>query len=279
MATKKRYSVIILRGGGDLASGVALRLHHAGMRVVITELPQPLVVRRLVAFASAVYESEFVVEDVQSKLVSNVEEALRVLESGIIPVFVDPDCDVRLAEEFDVCAIVDARMTKRPPDLGIEAAPLVIGLGPGFTAGENCHAVIETMRGHYLGRVIWDAAAQPNTGTPGMVSGHQSQRVLRAPADGILRIAKRIGAIVSKDEVIAEVSGHDILAPFDGILRGLVYDRLPVHEGMKVGDVDPRGDPDYARLVSEKTLAIGGGVLEALLSRPEIRNTLWKVFP
>ncbi|MBL6982856.1 MAG: EF2563 family selenium-dependent molybdenum hydroxylase system protein [Anaerolineales bacterium] len=272
---KKRLPVIILRGGGDLASGVAIRLRRAGLNVVITELSQPLVVRRLVAFASAVYENSIDVEGVTAKLVSNAENALRVLQADGIPVLVDPDCEVRFAEELNVCAIVDARMTKRPPYLGTDAADMMIGLGPGFVAGENCHAVIETMRGHYLGRVIWDGAPQPNTGAPGSVAGHKSERVLRAPIDGILRIAKKIGNHVLSQEKIAEVDGQPILAPFDGVLRGLLHDGLTVKEGMKVGDVDARGDPQYARLVSEKSLAIAGGVLEALLTRPEIRNSLW----
>ena len=152
---KKRLPVIVLRGGGDLASGVAIRLQRAGLKVIITELSQPLVVRRLVAFASAVYEGLIDVEGITARLASNVGEALQVLRVDEIPVLVDPDCEVRFAPELDVRAIVDARMTKRPPDLGMDAADLVIGLGPGFVAGENCHAVIETMRGHYLGRVIW----------------------------------------------------------------------------------------------------------------------------
>ena len=272
---EKMIPVTVLRGGGDLATGVAIRLKRAGLKVVITELPQPLVVRRLVAFASAVYEGDINVEGVTARLVSDAGEAFRVLQADEIPVLVDPGCEVRFAEEFDVRAIVDARMTKRPQDLEREAADLVIGLGPGFVAGENCHAVIETNRGHYLGRVIWDGAPQPNTGTRGTVAGHKSERVLRSPGDGILRLAKEIGSRVVRDDVIAEVDGQPILAPFDGILRGLLHDGLRVHAGMKVGDVDPRGNVEYARLVSEKSLAIAGGVLEALLTRPEIRRSLW----
>ena len=273
----RKIPVIILRGGGDLASGVAMRLQRAGLKVVISELPQPLVVRRLVAFASAVYDGSTNIEGITARLVANVGEALQVLRVNEIPVLVDPDCGVRLAPELDVRAIVDARMTKRPPDLGMDAADLVIGLGPGFVAGENCHAVIETMRGHYLGRVIWEGEAQTNTGAPGAVAGHKSERVLRAPADGNLRIFKEIGSQVVRDEEIAQVDGQPILAPFEGVLRGLVYDGLPVHKGMKVGDVDPRGVVDYVRMVSEKSLAIAGGVLEALLTRPKIRKSLWNL--
>ncbi len=270
-----RIPVILIRGGGDLASGVALRLHRAGLKVVITELPQPLVVRRLVAYASAVFHGEFTVEGTTAKLVTDVGEARGAFDAQQIPLFVDPDCDIRHAGALDVRAIVDARMTKQPPELGMDAAPMVIGLGPGFVAGENCHAVIETSRGHSLGRVIWEGTPQPNTGIPGPVDGQRSERVLRSPADGKLRVVKDIGGRVLQRERVAEVSGQPIVAPFNGVLRGLVHDGLPVHKGMKVGDVDPRNDPSHARLVSEKSLAIAGGVLEALLTQPEVRQTLW----
>ena len=271
----QKIPVVILRGGGDLASGVALRLHRAGIKVVITELAQPLVVRRLVAFASAVYEGEIAVEGITAASVFNIVEAMRAFGSDQIPLFVDPDCDVRHAPGLDVYAIVDARMMKKPPELGMDSAPLMIGLGPGFVAGENCHAVIETNRGHFLGRVIWEGAPQPNTGVPGSVASHSVKRVLRAPTDGVLHALKELGIRVKQGCVLAEVGGQPILAPFDGILRGLVHDGLPVHKGMKVGDVDPRDDPSYARLISEKSLAIAGGVLEVLLTRPEMRQTLW----
>ncbi|MBM3144852.1 MAG: EF2563 family selenium-dependent molybdenum hydroxylase system protein [Chloroflexi bacterium] len=273
---ERRIPVVILRGGGDLASGVALRLWHVGIKIVITELPQPLVVRRLVAFASAVYEGEIVVEGLTAVLMKSVADALGVLVSNRIPVLVDADCAIRHAAELDVRAIVDARMRKKPPELGMDAAPLMIGLGPGFVAGENCHAVIETNRGHFLGRVIWKGAPQADTGVPGAVASHSASRVLRAPAEGNLRAVRELGDRVKQGDLIAEVNDQPILAPFDGILRGLVHEGLPVHIGMKVGDVDPRDDPSYAYLASEKSLAIGGGVLEALLSRPEIRNTLWR---
>jgi xanthine dehydrogenase accessory factor len=269
------HPVILMRGGGDLASGVALRLHRVGLKLVITELAQPLTVRRLVSFSSAVFEKQVAVEGVVAQLVDFVDEALRVLQRDQIPVLVDPDCEVRLAPELDLLAIIDARMTKKPPDLGMEAAPLVIGLGPGFNAGVNCHAVIETNRGHTLGRVIWDGEPQADTGLPGKVSTFRAERVLRAPVEGVIQDGLELGLRVSRDQIIATVAGRPVQAPFDGILRGLLHDGLPVHQGMKIGDVDPRDDPSYARLVSEKSLAIGGGVLEALLSQPEMRQALW----
>ena len=273
MTTKQ--PIILMRGGGDLASGVALRLHRVGLTPIITELPQPLTVRRLVSFSSAVFEGQVDVEGVVAQRVDSVAEALAVLEQGQIPVLVDPDCVVRFAPELDAHTLIDARMTKKPPDLGIDAASLVVGLGPGFHARANCHAVIETNRGHALGRVIWEGKAQADTGIPGKVAEFRAERVLRAPADGTIKNGLNLGQRVKKDQVLATVNGCSVIAPFDGVLRGLLHDGLPVQLGMKIGDVDPRDDPSYACLVSEKSLAIGGGVLEALLCRPELRQKLW----
>lgn len=270
-----RLPVVLLRGGGDLASGVALRLHRAGIRVVITELPQPLAVRRSVAFSEAIYQGMVVIEGIAGRLAQGSQDAVDAFQSGIIPVCVDPQGEIRFDPRLKVVALVDGRMTKRPPELGIETAPLVIGLGPGFVAGYNCHAVIETNRGHYLGRVIWDGPAQPNTGIPGKLGDHQKDRVLRAPTDGKLQCQAEIGDLLEQGVIIAWVAEIPITAPFSGLVRGLLQDGMQVHAGMKVGDLDPRGDPDYARTVSEKSLAIGGGVLEALLTRPEIRGKLW----
>jgi xanthine dehydrogenase accessory factor len=195
---------------------------------------------------------------------------------GFIPVIVDPNCDmIQSHSQLSPLALIDARMTKRTPDIRMESAPLVIGLGPGFNAGQNCHAAIETNRGHFLGRVIWEGAPEADTGVPGTVAKHQSDRVLRAMVDGIFHTKVDIGYLVRKGQLIADVEDHPIFAPFDGIVRGLLHDGLSVSRGLKVGDIDPRQDPRYASLVSEKSLAIGGGVLEALLTHPEIRRRIW----
>jgi xanthine dehydrogenase accessory factor len=279
MFTKRNESIvpiILLRGGGDLATGVALRLHRVGISVVITELAQPLAVRRRVAFSEAIYQDSVNVEGVIARRVSQPADAIRVIFSGEIPVLVDPDCSIRQAREFNTVALVDARMTKQPPDLNLDSAPLVVGLGPGFVAGENCHAVIETNRGHFLGRVIWEGAPEPNTGIPGKIGDEQGDRVLRAPIDGILHNYLEIGEKAVAGDPLADVSGNPILAPFDGILRGMLRDGMCVKQGMKVGDLDSRNDARHTLMVSEKALAIGGGVLEALLTRPEIRSMLWK---
>ena len=266
--------LILIRGGGDLASGVAWRLHRAGLQMLITEQPQPLAVRRLVSFCEAVYRDAITVEGVTARRAETLDQALSVLHAGQIPVLVDPQ--LVLCADLKPLALIDARMTKRPPKNGaMDAASLTIGLGPGFVAGENCHVAIETNRGHFLGRTIWQGATQTDTGIPGAVASRQSERVLRAPADGIFHPRIAIGERVARGQVIAEVEGQPINAVFDGILRGLLHAGLPVTRGLKVGDLDPRLDPRYARTISEKSLAIGGGVIEALLTRPEIRTRLW----
>ncbi|MBN2499938.1 MAG: EF2563 family selenium-dependent molybdenum hydroxylase system protein [Anaerolineales bacterium] len=265
--------IVLIRGGGDLASGVAMRLWRAGIQVVITELPRPLMVRRLVCFGEAVYAGEHTVEEVTAVLANDAPAAEGILAQGQLPVLVDPESQA--IAHFQPLVVVDARMRKKPPELPRDIAPLTIGLGPGFTAGLDCHAVIETNRGHFLGRVIWEGQAQANTGVPGAVAQHAADRVLRAPADGELRAFVEIGSYVEADQPILEVGGKTLHAPFAGVLRGLLHPGLEVTEGMKIGDVDPRRDLSYARLISEKSLAIGGGVMEAILSKPELRAKLW----
>lgn len=273
--------VVLTRGGGDLATGVALRLHRAGIRVLITELAQPLAVRRTVSFAEAVYQGEITLEGIPARRANDPAHALEMLQSGAIPVLVDPTAEILNFQPLDMAqgkpstfnflALVDARLTKRPPDLGIDAAPLIIGLGPGFIPGQNCHAAVETQRGHTLGRVSWNTPPNPDTGQP---EGNPA-RVLRAPAEGLLHTFLEIGARVTDGQPIAEVDGHSVVAPFAGVLRGLLHPGLLVRRGMKIGDVDPRNDPAYCFQVSDKALAIGGGVLEAILSRKEMRASLW----
>jgi xanthine dehydrogenase accessory factor len=270
----------LIRGGGDLASGVALRLHRAGLKLLITELPQPLVVRRLVSFAEAVYAGTVEVEGAQARCVADLSAALDLMQAGQIAVMVDPQLralpDLREMDgRLELVALVDGRMTKRAPELSKETAPLVVGLGPGFVAGENCHAVVETNRGHNLGRVFWYGSAEADTGIPESVFSKRAQRVLRAPADGILVAHAEIGDHLEAGQLVAEVAGIPILAPFKGVLRGLAHPGMVVVKNLKIGDLDPRDDPSYCTLVSDKSLAVGGGVLEAILSQPELRRRLW----
>jgi xanthine dehydrogenase accessory factor len=262
---------VCIRGGGDLATGVAARLHRSGFAVVIAEIAQPLAVRRTVALAEAVYGGEVQVEELLGRLVEGPPAALRALAEGVIPVLVDPQLYGR--DALQPVAIVDARMLKRPPARR-EAAVFLIGLGPGFEAGVNCEAVVETHRGHTMGRVYWQGSGQPDTGIPDPVTGYDVDRVLRAPASGVFRGERPIAAQLEPGDLIARVNGSELRADFAGVLRGLLHDGLQVERGVKVGDLDPRGDPAYCRLISDKSLAIGGGALEALLSRPEIRDRL-----
>jgi len=270
-------AIILIRGGGDLASGVAMRLYRVGLSVVIAELAQPLAVRRLVSFAEAVYSGEVTIEGVIGRRVNDPGDSLKVLQllsKGRIPVLIDPEA--KSVQLLHPTVIVDARMTKQPPEPLRHNARLYIGLGPGFTAGETCHAVIETNRGHRLGRVIWQGAAQDDTGIPAAVGEHGAQRALRAPADGLVTGLAQIGDRVQAGQSVAEMAGMPIQAPFAGVLRGLIHPDCPVRQAMKIGDVDPRDDPGICSLVSDKSLAIGGGVLEAILSRAELRQNLWK---
>jgi xanthine dehydrogenase accessory factor len=262
-------NLIVLRGGGDLASGVALRLHRTGFQIVILELEKPLAVRRSVSFSEAVYEGVQTVEGTTARLVS--PDQLQVtLEANEIPVLVDPQASI-LRNQFLTSPrstfVVDARLLKAAPEpLGVNI-PLYIGLGPGFTAGENCHAVIETRRGHTLGRVYWSGAAQADSGEP----DGDRRRVLRAPYSGVLVADAQIGDQLEEGQLIAEIQpegGNDnysIFSPFKGVLRGLIRPGIQVTRNMKIGDVDRRNDPAICSLASDKAMAIGGAVLEALL--------------
>lgn len=253
-----------------MASGVALRLHRVGMRVLITELDQPLVIRRSVSFAQAVYSETTQVEGVTARLVNSSSSIQSAWRSGEIPVLVDPDCQILSSlnnGNLPFSTLVDGRMTKQSPTLLLGSAPFMIGLGPGFVVGVNCDAVVETNRGHFLGRVLWKGSAQPNTGVPEGFGVQDKDRVLRSPAEGIFNSDKNICDRLKPGELVGEVDGKEIRAPLKGVLRGLLHSGLNVTEGFKIGDIDPRNDPEYCRYVSDKALAIGGGVLEAIFAR------------
>ena len=254
--------LVIIRGGGDLASGVALRLYRVGFQVAILELDKPLAVRRSVSFSEAVYEGAQTVEGVTARLVSG-DQFQVTLEAGEIPILIDPPANI-LKNQFLTSPastfLVDARLLKQEPEPLPGNVALHIGLGPGFTAGANCHAVIETQRGHTLGRVHWEGQASTDSRQP----DGNPRRVLRAPSSGSLEAIKGIGDSCKEGEVIAKVNGAPVISPFDGILRGLIHPRVEITEGMKIGDVDTRNNPSLIRLVSDKALAVAGGVLEAV---------------
>jgi xanthine dehydrogenase accessory factor len=262
-------SYVVLRGGGDLATGVALRLIRAGVRVIVTELARPVSVRRAVCFSEAVYEGSWAVEGVTATHCDSLARAEEIAGQSGVPVLVAPSLVSLFGRTLDV--VVDARLAKQSPETGRSIAALVIGLGPGFIAGGNCHAVVETKRGHTLGRVYWSGAALADTATP----EGDPRRVLRAPADGRLVGRCEIGDTVRAGQAVADVSGLPVASPFDGVLRGLIRDGMVVSRGLKVGDVDPKGLREHCFLVSDKALAVGGGVLEAILTRADLRSRLW----
>lgn len=264
---------VLIRGGGDLASGVAIRLHRAGIRVLIAELPHPLAVRRAVSFSDAVYDGEHSVEGVVARLIGP-DQIPAWDDAEAIPVIIDPDASILKSYKFPV--LVDARLLKQPPEPLHSPVLLHIGLGPGFHAGTDCHAVIETRRSHTLGRVFWSGGTQPDSGQP----EGDPRRVLRAPIDGLITGVKKIGEHCKEGEVIAGITSDtnlhvEIYSPFAGVLRGLMRNGTHVPKGLKIGDVDARNDASACFLVSDKSLAIGGGTLEAILTRPEIREIIF----
>ena len=255
--------LVIIRGAGDIATGIALRLKRAHLSVVMTEMPAPTAIRRTVAFSQAVVLGETKVEDITARRADTPEQALALLREDIVPVLPDPEGACIPALQPD--AVVDAILAKKNLGTKITDAPAVIGVGPGFTAGVDCHAVVETMRGHTLGRVLYDGSALPNTGIPGLIGGFAGERVLRAPADGTFHQLLDIGAQVKMGDVAATVGGVPMTCTLDGVLRGILPEGTPVHQGMKAGDIDPRCKVEHCYTASDKALAVGGGVLEAIL--------------
>jgi xanthine dehydrogenase accessory factor len=264
--------LILVRGAGDLGTGVAYRLHRAGFTVMVTDLAQPTCVRRAVSFAEAMYAGRVTVEGVTAVRVDDPMLGMAHTVMGDIPLVVD---DASVVQRMQPPIVVDARLAKRNLGTRQHDAKLVIGLGPGFTAGVDCHAVVETNRGHDLGRVYWEGSAEPDTGLPEPVRGLAGERVLRAPATGTLTGRAQIGDAVKAGDVVADVAGEPITATFDGVLRGLVHDGLAVTAGMKVGDLDPRGLRENCFTISDKARAIGGGVLEAVMTGMD----LWRPVP
>lgn len=256
--------LIIIRGAGDLASGVSHRLKKGGFRVIMLEIEKPTVIRKTVSFATAVFAGEAEIEGIKAVKADTYQEAAALSRTNIIPVLIDPTGESIKALKPD--GVVDCILAKKNLGTNIHMAPAVVAAGPGFTAGIDAHAVVETNRGHYLGRVIWDGSAEPNTGTPGDIGGYSKERLIKAPAQGRVRIIRDIGSMVKAGDPLCEIEGKYALAAIDGLVRGMIIDGSQVYEGMKIGDVDPRGSKIDYRTISDKARAIGGGVLEALLS-------------
>ena len=255
--------LILVKGAGDLATGTAVRLYRAGFQVVMTDIAQPTAVRRTVAFSQCIYDGQTTVEGITARKAENRDQVRDILAAGEIPVLVDPQAAILAQLPFMV--VVDAILAKKNLGTTISDAPIVLALGPGFTAGTDCHGVIETKRGHDLGRLILEGTAIPNTGVPGDVGGYTKERIIRAPADGPFEPVAQIGQQVNLGDVVAKVNGIPVTAQLTGIVRGMLPAGIPVTAGMKSGDIDPRCEVRHCFTVSDKARAIGGGVLEGIL--------------
>jgi xanthine dehydrogenase accessory factor len=254
---------VLVRGGGDLASGVAWRLHQCGFRVCVTEIERPMAVRRKVSFCEAVYDGEAMVEGVKALLTHDPREVSEIWEQGHVAVLVDPRAESRLVTKPHV--LVDAVMAKKNLGTSLSDAPLVIALGPGFEAGKDAHYVVETNRGHNLGRLLSSGCAEPDTGLPGPVQGVTADRVLRAPVTGIWQNRADIGDFVKQGDIVGTVESEPVTAAIGGVLRGLIRPGIRATQGLKIGDIDPRGVKRFCHTISEKALAIAGGVLEGIM--------------
>ena len=266
--------IIWVRGAGDIATGVAFRLHKSGFSVLMSDLPQPTSIRRTICFSEAIIRGEAKVEDITARFAANAEEAKKILANGDVAVLSDPTGEI--ARKLHPIAVIDAILAKRNLGTKIDDAPIVVGIGPGFTAGEDCHAVVETARGHTLGRVYYSGSALPDTGIPGNIAGFTLERLLRAPRAGAFRGVKQIGDVVGAGEICAYVEDEPVVSRIRGVLRGLLPNGIEVYEGMKSGDVDPRCELSHCFTVSDKALAVGGGALEALLHGLTTGGYHWK---
>ncbi len=253
---------ILIRGAGDLATGIASRLYGAGHTILMTEIGEPLTVRRTVALSRAVYEGRARIEEMEGFLAGDEAEAWKIMERGDVAVMVDPGMNCRGWFRPDV--IVDAILAKRNLGTRIDDAPFVVGVGPGFAAGEDCNCVVETKRGHTLGNIIWRGSAIPNTGVPGNVGGYTIERLIRAAADGKIEPCVQIGDYVEKGQTVAFTGGVPVYAQMSGIVRGMLQEGAQVQKNLKIGDIDARTEVSHCHTISDKARAIGGGVLEAV---------------
>lgn len=254
---------VLIRGAGDVASGIGYRLYKCGFKVIFLEKGYPQVVRRKVSFAETVYDGECMVEGIKGKHTASVQSAFNLLEKGIIPVLIDPKGE--LIKEINPDILVDATIAKKNIGTNRSMADLVIGVGPGFIANKDVDVIVESNRGHNLGRVLYEGMAEENTGIPGMINGYSQERVLRSNYDGYIHVLKDIGSKVNSGDVLATIDDHEVKSKIDGVVRGMIRNGYEVKKGMKIGDVDPRGDINNCYTISDKALAIGGGVLEAIL--------------
>jgi xanthine dehydrogenase accessory factor len=256
-------NLVVVRGGGDLATGTVCKLARCGFQVVILETEQPTAIRRTVSLAQAVFDGEATVEGLTAVKACSIDDCFVLLKDHKIPVLIDPDCHSPAFLHPEV--VVDAILAKKNLGTAIGMAPIVIGLGPGFTAGKDVHAIIETNRGHHLGRVIYEGEAAPDTGIPGDIGGFSIERIVRASASGRITNVSNIGDGVRQGQIIAYVEDVPVFSPLTGVLRGMIQSGIYVEKQLKIGDVDPRNKMEYCYSISEKARAIAGGVLEAIL--------------
>jgi xanthine dehydrogenase accessory factor len=263
--------LIVVRGAGDIATGTICRLHKSGMRVLALEVATPTAIRRTVSLSEAVYSGSSCVEEVSAVLAGSLFSCESIWQKRQVPVLVDPDCHC-----LRVCtpvALVDAILAKKNCGTNMDMASITIGLGPGFTAGHDVHAVVETNRGHDLGRVMYKGSALANTGLAGNIAGVGRERVIYAPVSDGMRVSKDIGSVVGKGEIIARIGEEPVSAPIDGLVRGMIRDGFPVKQGMKVADIDPRSEQiANCYTISEKARCIAGGVLEVILHLSKARR-------
>ena len=255
--------MVLIKGAGDLATGIAYRLKKSGFDIVMTEIHKPTTVRRTVAFSQAVFDNEIVIEGIKGVKVNNINEIYEEIREGNIPIIIDENAEI--IKELRPDVVVDAIIAKKNLGTSIEDAPIVIGVGPGFEARVDCHLVVETKRGHYLGKVIEEGSAIPNTGVPGNIGGYTKERIIRASSNGKIKPLVAIGDFVKKGDIVAYIDGIEVLAEIDGIVRGMLQEGIEVFKGMKSGDIDPRCEKDHCFTISDKARSIGGGVLEAIM--------------
>lgn len=255
--------MVLIKGAGDLATGIAYRLKKSGFDIVMTEIHKPTTVRRTVAFSQAVFDNEIVIEGIKGVKVNNINEIYEEIREGNIPIIIDENAEI--IKELSPDVVVDAIIAKQNLGTSIEDAPIVIGVGPGFEAKVDCHLVVETKRGHYLGKVIEEGSAIPNTGVPGNIGGYTKERIIRASSNGKIKPVVAIGDFVKKGDIVAYIDGVEILSEIDGIVRGMLQEGIEVFKGMKSGDIDPRCEKDHCFTISDKARSIGGGVLEAIM--------------
>ncbi len=254
---------VIIRGGGDIATGIGHRLFKAGFKVIILDIENPLAIRRKVSFCQAMYSGEIEIEGVKGVLSKDINQVYINLEKGYIPVYIDPEG--KLIKEIKPLAVVDGILAKRNLGTNRDMAPITIGVGPGFEVGKDVDLVVETSRGHFLGRVIDQGSSIKNTGIPGSIMGYTEERVIRAKANGIMENYFSIGDKINQGEIVCKTGEVEVEAKITGVVRGLLKNGLNVKEGLKIGDIDPRGIVEYASTISEKARAVGGGVLEAIM--------------